>query len=104
MVSAISAIAEFDGAVKRLYRKTTRLDERPLPEANHYTITLWDLPTWTEVDYVIDERLACDPSRSDNALLSCKLSEDAELWAVYLEKALAIHCGGWDAVTGGQVR
>lgn len=78
--------------------------DRPLPEANHYTITLWDLPTWTEVDYVVDERLATDPSRNDQALLSCKLSEDAELWAVYLEKALAIHCGGWDAVTGGQVR
>lgn len=102
LLSAISAMAEFDGAIKRLYRKTPRLDERPLPEANMYTITLWDLTTWTEVDYVIDERLAVNPTRPDNALLSCKLSEDGELWACYLEKALAIHCGGWDAITGGQ--
>jgi len=102
LLSAISAAAEFDGAIKKLYRKTPRLDERPLAEPNHYTITLWDLATWTEKDYVIDERLAADPTRDDNALLSCKLSEDGELWACYLEKAIAIHCGGWDAITGGQ--
>ena len=28
---------------------------------NTYTITLWDLATWQEVDVVVDERLAKKP-------------------------------------------
>jgi hypothetical protein len=66
-----------------------------------YTITLWDLPTWTEVDIVIDERL-CVMADGSGQLLASKPSEDDELWVCYLEKALAAHCGGWDKITGGQ--
>jgi hypothetical protein len=66
-----------------------------------YTVTLWDLPTWKEVDIVIDERLCVTGDGSGN-LLASKPSEDDELWVCYLEKALAIHCGGWDKITGGQ--
>ncbi len=65
-----------------------------------YTITLWDLPTWTEVDVVIDERLAARPDGT--GLLGCSPSSDGELWACYLEKAVAKHCGGWDEIDGGQ--
>ena len=34
-------------------------------------------------------------------LLGCAPSADGELWVCYLEKALSIHCGGWDKVSGG---
>lgn len=85
LLSAISALAEFDGAIKRLYRKTKNLDKRPLDGPNQYIVTLWDLPTWAEVDIVIDERL---PVLADGSgrLLASKPSEDGELWVVYLEK------------------
>jgi hypothetical protein len=99
LLSGISALAEFDGAVKKLFRKTTQLDQRPLDGPNQYIITLWDLNIWKEVDIMIDERL---PVMSDGSgrLLASKPSEDGELWACYLEKALAAHCGGWDKITG----
>jgi len=99
MLSGISCLAEFDGAVSTLFRKTKGLGEMPRDGPNKYIVTLWDLPTWTEVDIEIDERLACGP---DGNLLASRPSEDGELWVPYLEKALAIHCGGWDKIVGGQ--
>lgn len=104
LLSAISAIAEFDGAVKKLFRKTPDIHLMPKPTPNTYIVTLWDLPTWTEVDIVIDERLAANPKTtfSTSTVLSSKPSDDGELWVCYLEKALSVHCGGWDAITGGQ--
>ncbi|CAB9510303.1 Calpain-type cysteine protease DEK1 [Seminavis robusta] len=103
LLSAISAVAEFDGAIKKLFRKTKHIDRKPLDDGsiNFYTISLYDLTTWKEVDIVIDESLCADPAGNGN-LLASKPSEDGELWVCYLEKALAIHCGGWDEITGGQ--
>jgi hypothetical protein len=101
LLSGISSLAEFDGAVKHLFRKTKNLDERPFEEPNMYTITLWDLTTWKEVDIAVDERLCVTADGSGN-LLGSKPSADGELWVCYLEKALAIHCGGWDKISGGQ--
>jgi len=99
-LGGISCLAEFDGAVHRLFRKTPDIMAMPAEGANSYTITLWDLPTLSEVDVVVDERL---PMRSDGGgLLGCVPSRDGELWVCYLEKALAIHCGGWDRIHGGQ--
>mmetsp|Transcript_1503 Transcript_1503/g.3486 ORF Transcript_1503/g.3486 Transcript_1503/m.3486 type:complete len:634 (-) Transcript_1503:68-1969(-) len=100
LLGAISSLAEFDGAVKRMFRKTKLLDKRPLPGPNMYTITLTDLETWKPVSYQIDERL---PVKGDGSgkLLGCRLSGFGELWPALLEKALAIHCGGWDAIYGG---
>jgi len=100
LLSAISALAEFDGAVERLFRKTADLNAAPRDGPNTYTVTLWDLPTWSEVDVVIDERLAAKADGS--GLLGCSPSADGELWVCYLEKAIAVHCGGWDAIDGGQ--
>jgi hypothetical protein len=101
LLGAISSLAEFDGAIKRMFRKTKLLDQRPLKGPNMYTVTLWDLPTWTQVDIEIDERL---PVMADGSgkLLSAKPSADGELWVSYLEKAIAAHCGGWDKITGGK--
>ena len=99
MLSGISSLAEFDGAILKLFRKTKRLEEMPRDGPNKYTVTLWDLKTWKEVDIEIDERLA---RGADGNLLGSKPSEDGELWVPYLEKALSIHCGGWDKIVGGQ--
>lgn len=99
LLSGISALAEFDGAVKRLFRKTKDLDKMPRDGPNMYTVTLWDLTTWKEVDIIIDERLCAAP---DGQLLASKPSEDGELWVCYIEKAVAAHCGGWDKLVGGQ--
>jgi len=102
LLSAISSLAEFDGAVEHLFRKTDDLANRPYDGPNTYTITLWNLETggeWEEVDIVIDERLAS--AADGTGLLGCSPSLDGELWVCYLEKALAIHCGGWDAIDGG---
>lgn len=101
LLSAISALAEFDGAVKRLFRKTPNLDRMPLDGPNTYIISLYDLSTWKEVDVVIDERL-CVQANGSGDLLGARPSEDGELWVCYLEKALAAHCGGWDKIKGGQ--
>jgi hypothetical protein len=103
LLSAISALAEFDGGIKWLYRKTPDLDNMPHDDGqpNWYTITLYDLTTFEEVDIVMDESLAASPM-CDGNLLGSKPSEDGELWVCYLEKAFAIHCGGWDKLVGGQ--
>ena len=101
LLSGISSLAEFDGAVKRLFRKTPNMDQMPMDGPNKYTITLWDLATWKEVDIVVDERLCATPDGKGH-LLGAKPSEDGELWVCYLEKALAAHCGGFDKITGGQ--
>ena len=108
LLSGISAVAEFDGAIKKLFRKTPNLFKMPMDNkngtvatGNMFTVTLWDLATWKEVDIVIDERLPAHYNGSGD-LLAGKPSEDGELWACYLEKALAVHCGGWDKLVGGQ--
>jgi len=89
LLSGISSLAEFGGGIKRLFRKTKGLDKMPKESPNMYTVTLWDLKTWKEVDIEIDERLACGPD--GKGLLASRPSEDGELWVPYLEKALAIH-------------
>lgn len=101
LLSAIACLADFDWAVQRLFRKTKSpsIGDRPLDEANQYTVTLWDLKTWKEVDIVVDERL---PVRADGSgyLLGAKPSKDGKFWVPYLEKAIAAHCGGYDKLNG----
>jgi hypothetical protein len=101
LLSAVACLADFDWAIKRLFRKTTSpsLEDRPHDEPNQYIVTLWDLTTWTEVDVMVDERL---PVRADDSgfLLGAKPSKDGKLWVPYLEKAIAIHCGGYDKLEG----
>jgi hypothetical protein len=104
LLSGIAALAEHDGAIRHLFRKTPNLDQMPHIDGrvNQYTITLWDLKTWKEVDIVVDERL-CARSDGSGLMLGAKPSaDDNELWVCYLEKALAGHCGGWDKIDGGQ--
>ena len=67
-------------------------------------MTLFDLTQRTatgfkEVDIEIDERLCRKP---DGSLLGAAPSPTGELWVVYLEKAVAVLCGGWDKIKGGQ--
>ena len=101
LLSGISSLAEFDGAIRQLFRKTEHISSAPHDSPNSYIVTLWDLSTWTEVDVVIDERL---PRQADGTgLLGCAPSPHGELWACYVEKAVAAHCGGFDKIDGGQV-
>ena len=102
LLSAISALAEFDGAVHKLFENTPGgIEDMPRAEPNEYHVTLYDLKTWEPVDVVIDERLAARPDGSGQ-LLGARPSEDGELWVCYLEKAFAVHCGGWDEIDGGE--
>jgi hypothetical protein len=99
LLSAISGLAEFEGAIEVLFRKTD-WKNMPRDDFNHYTITLFDLATWEEVDIVVDERLCSKPDGS--GLLGTKPTVDGELWVCYLEKAIAAHCGGWDKINRGE--
>jgi len=105
LLSAISALAEFDGTIRHLYRKTPDLDSLPANHSNSYTVSLYNLENgsttgFEPVDVVVDERLC---SRHDGAgLLGAEPTLTGELWVCYLEKAVAAHCGGWDQINGGQ--
>lgn len=99
LLSAISALSEFQGAIHALFKNTPNLSELPSMDPSTLTVTLYDLKTWEPVDVTIDERLCVKSDES--GLLGCHPSIDGELWACYLEKACAIHCGGWDALDGG---
>jgi len=98
LLSAISAMAEYDAAIDQLFKKTPNVKQLPGGVSNTYTITLYDVPTGKPVDIVIDERLSGD---ENGELLASKPSVDGELWVCYLEKAVAAHCGGWDKIDGG---
>jgi len=120
LLSAISALAEFDGAIAKMFEKThthhgwhrgrarglgtTRgrnaVLQMPHDEENSYVVTLYDLVTWKPVDVKVDERLCA--SADGKGLLSALPSHSGELWVCYLEKAIAAHCGGWDKLDGGQ--
>ena len=103
LLSAIACLADYDWTISRLFRKTTNLsnaDTIPGEKPTMYTVTLFDVKTWSEVDYEIDERL---PIRKDKAnyLLGAKPSiQNQTLWVCYLEKAVSIHCGGYDKLEG----
>lgn len=100
LLSGIASLAEFDGAIERLFRNTKDIDELPKDGGNNYTVTLYDLTTWKEVNIVVDERL-CARADGTGRTFGVKPTEDGELWISYLEKAIAAHCGGWDKIDGG---
>jgi len=100
LLSGIASLAEYDGAIDRLFRKTKNFGKLPKEGPNEYTVTLYDLETWKEVDIVVDERL-CARADGSRKPLGAKPTADSELWVSYLEKAIAAHCGGWDKIDGG---
>jgi len=100
LLSGIASLAEYDGAIARLFRKTNNFGKVPNNAPNQYTVTLYDLTTWKEVDIVVDERL-CARADGSGRPLGAKPTEDGEFWVSYLEKAIAAHCGGWDKIDGG---
>jgi len=102
LLSAISAMAEWDGAIQRLFRKTKNIESLPADQFNKYTITLFQVPNGEPIDYVLDERLLTKSNGSADMLLDCSPGCDNELWPCYLAKACAVHCGGFDGLQGGQ--
>jgi len=99
LLSAISALAEYDGAILKLFKKTPDIDSLPRNDPNMYTVSLFELSDWTVKDILVDERL-CSQARR-RTLLGALPSSGGELWVTYLEKAVAAHCGGWDKIDGG---
>jgi hypothetical protein len=100
LMSAISVLAEYDGAIEKLFAKND-VSKLPGEQFNTYTVTLYDLEKdWQLVDVVVDERLCTVPDGSK--LQGCQPTLSGELWVCYLEKAVAAHCGGWDQIDGGQ--
>ena len=93
LLSAISALAEFDGAVKRLFRNTPgQLEDLPNDKPNQYVVTLFDLKTWEPVDITVDERLAAKadgtgllgmswPTATVNSLFALRIQND-RCWVV----------------------
>merc|ERR1719377_425297 len=55
LLSAISALAEFDDAISILFKRRKDLHLPPKDTFNTYHITLYDLKSWRPVDVVIDE-------------------------------------------------
>lgn len=98
LLGALAALAEYPGAVRRLFKKTSQLDQRPLNMFNKYTVTLQDLASWKPVDIVVDEQL-CVTNQGD--LLGCLPGASGTLWCPYIEKAVAAHCGGWSKISNG---
>lgn len=72
MISAISALAEFDGEVQSLF------NPKQLSQEGKYSIRLFDLPSQQFKNIVIDDRLAC----KNGSLMSCKPTADDEIWFV----------------------
>jgi len=100
LLSAISALAEFEGSIHTLFSDNGDLDSLPRPEFNRYKIRLYDLQKWKPVDVVVDERLLWDEKHG--GIFGCKPTNDNEIWPCVLEKAVAAHCGGWEKINGGQ--
>eukprot|EP00666_Eupelagonemidae_sp_cell4sb_P002198 gene2198-19809_t len=99
LLSAVSALCEFPDAVAMLFRKTQGWRRRPAAggEWNTYTVTLYDLRTWTEVDIEVDERLVCNEPESEEGcaspswargqrrLLGSPPSPNGQLWPCYID-------------------
>ncbi|CAL1162657.1 unnamed protein product [Cladocopium goreaui] len=100
LLCAMSALSEFHGAVQKLLQRTPYFKSLPANKPQTYTVTLYDLESWHPVDIEVDERLCTLPDSS--GILGCFPCLHGELWPCYVEKAVAIHCGGWDQIEGGQ--
>jgi hypothetical protein len=98
LLSALAALAEFEGAIRTLFEHTVDIHNMPRDSTNQYTVSLYDLPTWQRVDVLVDERLCCG---AGGGLLGCSPGIRGALWPCYVEKAIVAHCGGWDKIEGG---
>lgn len=103
LLSAISACAEFEGVIEKIFENTDNLIGMPDSDGgwNKYSIALYDTENnFERVALDVDERLCSKPG--GGSLLSCQPSPDGELWACLIEKAFAAMCGGWDEIEGGR--
>ena len=94
LLCSISALAEFDGLVSRLF------SEQELALDGKYEVRLFDLASQTWKQYRIDDRLQTLPEDCSR-LRFADVSPEREIWAPLLEKAFAVHAGGWDKIEGG---
>eukprot|EP00928_Gymnodinium_smaydae_P087695 TRINITY_DN71928_c0_g1_i1.p1 TRINITY_DN71928_c0_g1~~TRINITY_DN71928_c0_g1_i1.p1 ORF type:complete len:668 (+),score=149.34 TRINITY_DN71928_c0_g1_i1:41-2044(+) len=90
LIAAIAAVAEYPGAIRRLFGGRTRLSRR-----GEYHVTLWDWGTRDWRDFHIDDRFACS-SEEDPDVKFAKCSEDGEIYPMLIEKAVAIMAKGFE--------
>lgn len=132
LLSAISSLAEYEGAISRLFARTKNNTDDDLPfsdQCNTYTVTLYDVSEaemtssteatgdyddvmdddYKEVHVTVTEALSAKGGGESSSgthgigreLLGCAPSIAGELWPCYVEKAVAVLCGGWDNIHGG---
>ena len=94
LLGSISAVAEFRGLISNLFK------ERELSPRGEYTVFLFDLVSLSWKTYTIDNRLQTHP-HNPSLLRFADLSPEGEIWCPLLEKAFAVHAGGWDQINGG---
>ena len=94
LMCSIAACAEFDGLISGLF------EQKQLSREGRYTIRLFDLPSEEWKEYAIDDRLQACPE-DGSKLRFADLSTEKEIWCPLLEKAFAVHAGGWDKIEGG---
>ena len=96
LMSSIACLAEFPNTIQEIFG-----GQSDLSQEGSYTVRLFDIPSKKFVQVTVDDRLACIQD-TPGRLLSASESPDQEMWCPVLEKALAVHAGGWDHIKGGQ--
>jgi len=90
LISAIAALAEFPNSLMKCFPKN-----RQLSPQGKYVVRLWDWDTRNWMEYEIDDRLAVESEDSVGPRF-LNLSLESELYPCLIEKAVAIHQGGYD--------
>ena len=94
LMCSIAAVAEFDGLISKLF------EPQEISPEGKYTIRLFDLPSLDWKQYEMDDRVAIN-DRGALRTRFADMSPDLEVWVPLLEKAFAIHAGGWDKLDYG---
>jgi hypothetical protein len=116
----MSAVAEFDNMIAKLFRSGSDVNRE-----GKYIVKLFDLPSQKWKNYEIDDRLVASGNEPEFAKASmdgevCRtelillvehdadifkcaplFSRWSQLWCPLLEKAFAVHAGGWDKIGNG---
>jgi hypothetical protein len=91
LISAISALAEFPGLVRKIFNTKT------LAPKGSYLLNLYDFEAKSMVTVRVDDRLPCN---GGGGIKYVQASPDGEIWPCILEKAMAAINGGYEHLNG----
>eukprot|EP00929_Paragymnodinium_shiwhaense_P112723 TRINITY_DN80992_c0_g1_i1.p1 TRINITY_DN80992_c0_g1~~TRINITY_DN80992_c0_g1_i1.p1 ORF type:complete len:403 (+),score=50.24 TRINITY_DN80992_c0_g1_i1:665-1873(+) len=97
LLAAIAGLAAYPGMLKRLFLNGTILSK-----SGRYRIQLWSWRAHAWRTVLLDDRLATKGAAAASALFA-QVTEDGEIYVALLEKAVAILCGGYDHIHGGEI-